>query len=428
MVGVHAERAHDTPGSLSKAEKLGIHINPRVATTPDGYRTVVLNGRTIELYDTSGTERKLVSERTINDLKENIGNGPWLKVQPNEGNEIALSSDGRLLAIAQERTIQIYDLLDTPDSFSVNEYVSSATGNYICGLDFEQDNYLLRVRLSGKGTVLYLGSPPSLARGGQPATMSHWKSKSGLCNTFLDSALLSLPTGSTDFDPTLTSRICGVQLLRPFDSYSRDPSSEGYLFAGQLHGNASSSLYILFHLSSTTSNPPSCLPSSFTLLTRLESFLSLWPYTSAISSADHDAMGSWENMPSAHEHHPRFAVEFAAANGDNEGGWLVLAEKDKKRIRPQALSQVFLYRVPGMRELRETIVDAEKESRQEDGGEEISPMMQKQRSRHVVPRRPICLSTVQGEITRLSVEANGEKAVVVASTAETTRSWRLEEF
>ncbi|SMY20108.1 unnamed protein product [Zymoseptoria tritici ST99CH_1A5] len=420
MIGVHAERAYDTPGSLTKAGKLGIHIHARVVATPDGNRTVVLNGRSIELYDTSGDERILISQRTINDLKETVGNGPWLKVQPNDSNELSLSPDGRLLAIAQERTIQIYDLLDTPDSFTVNEYLSSATGHYISGLEFEQNNHLLRVQLSGKGTVLYLGSPPSSDN--EIATITHWKSKLGLRNTFLDSALLSLPT-SSESESTFPSRISGIQLLRPFQN--------GHLFAGQLHASTSPSCYILFHLSPSTTTP--------TLLARSESFLSSWDYTLHTAASEIGGMGLWENMPSAHEHHARFAV--GLSKDEKEDGWLVVVEKDKKRIRPRALSQVFVYKIPGSEILRRTIEQAERERRTRTAKEKFLEMLEGQqdeeeqleRVQFTVPRLPLCLTTLQGEVTRLSIEMDDmsadkeRRATVVASTADTTRTWVLNE-
>ncbi|KJY00895.1 hypothetical protein TI39_contig307g00006 [Zymoseptoria brevis] len=424
MIGVHAERAYDTPGSLTKAKKLGIHSNPRVVATLDGNRTVVLDGRSIELYDTSGDERILISQRTINDLKETVGNGPWLKVQPNDSNELSLSPDGRLLAIAQERTIQIYDLLDTPDSFTVNEYLSSATGHYISGLEFEQNHHLLRVQLSGKGTVLYLGSPPS--SDSEIATITHWKSKVGLRNTFVDSALLCLPT-SSDSDSTFPSRISGIQLLGPFHN--------GYLFASQLHASTSASCYILFHLSPSSTTP--------ILLARLESFLSSWDYTLYTAASEIGGMGLWENMPSAHEHDARFAV--GMSKGEEEDGWLAVVEKDKKRIRPRALSQVFVYKVPARETLRRTIEQAERERTrtvkekflerlegQQDEEEEEEEQLK--RVKYTVPRLPLCLTTLQGEVTQLSIQMDDisvdkeRRAIVVASTAETTRTWVLHEY
>ena len=113
----------------------------------------------------------LLLQRPLNDLKETVGSGPWLRVTPTSYHELALSSDGKLLAVAQERTVQIYDLAAARDSFTLNQYVSNAAGHYICGLDFEQDNHVLRVRLSGKGSVLYLGAPPCESNSSAPATI-----------------------------------------------------------------------------------------------------------------------------------------------------------------------------------------------------------------------------------------------------------------
>ena len=232
MLGVSTERAHDTPGSMSRASKAGFSLTPRVVATPDGNVIVTLNGRLISVYDVVGEQASLRTQRMINDLKETVGSGPWLKVNCNTSSELALSSDGSLLAIAQERTIQIYDLKDEPHSFTINEYVGSATGHYICGLDFEQNDHVLRVRLSGKGTVVYLGTPAGSDCSDVPAGIEHWKGKSGLRHVFVDSSLLSVQAEKSD-ETSRTSRISGVQILHDFE--------QGYLFAGQHHGGGDSS-------------------------------------------------------------------------------------------------------------------------------------------------------------------------------------------
>lgn len=173
MLGMQVQRQSDTLGSMAVPNKHGFQTTPRVCSTSSGSRTVTLNDRNIALYDTSSTPARLISHRPINDLKETVGNGPWLKIAPASNHDLALSSDGSLLAIAQERTIQIYDLLSDPDSFTVNEYITSASGHYICGLAFEQNDHVLRVQLSGRGTVLYCGTPPTNEKSSSKADLEH---------------------------------------------------------------------------------------------------------------------------------------------------------------------------------------------------------------------------------------------------------------
>lgn len=431
MLGVTTDRAFDQPGSLTRASKMGFPITPKVTATRNGNKTVTLNGRTIALLDTSGKEPVCLAQRSLNDLKENVGNGPWLQCKPNTYNELALSSDGNLLAIAQERTIQIYDLLAEPDSFTVNEYVSSATGHYICGLDFEQDDHMLRVRLSGKGTVLYLGTPASSEKQGQKATLEHWKSKAGLKHTFLDSSLLSITPASNDAADQVV-RISGLQLLQPFEG--------GYLFAAQRHGGGESSYYMLGHVKTSAPHNTTALAvesANVTMLARLESFLSSWDFT--LEALSEGGIGLWENMPSAHEHHPRFAMS-------REGSFLALAERDKKRIRPAPLTQLFIYRIPSEEELRETLArkDAERkgkwatlasfldkldDQKKEAERRPSSSPAQQPSTKYTVPRVPLCLSTLQGDIADLHFDRIDESTFSIrAGTVETTRTWLLQDL
>lgn len=420
MVGVTAERAFDRPGSLTRASKLGFALNPRVCATTCGSKTVTLNGRNIALFDISGEKSVCIAQRPINDLKETVGSGPWLKIQPNTYNELALSSNGRMLAIAQERTIQVYDLLAEPDSFTVNQYVSSATGHYICGLDFEQDDHVLRVRLSGKGTVLYLGTPPIVENAGQPASLEHWKSKAGLRHTFLDSSLLTVPSPSEE--PDQIARVAGLQLMRPFE--------DGYLFAAQRHGGGLSSHYILGHVKASVPHNTVALtaePGNVTILARLESFLSSWSFT--LDSASERGVGLWENMPSAHEHHPRYAI-------DTKNNYLALAERDKKRIRPAPLCQLFIYRIPTEEGLHRTLSQAKTERKEEQsaplGSSENAEVgghdQASGQPKYIIPRTPLCLSTIQGDITELVFSPGDDNTCSIsASTSETTMTWLLQD-
>jgi hypothetical protein len=426
LLAIHIHRQPDIPGNRN------FSVGPRVTAASNGNRTVTINDRQIALFDEDG---KVIAQRPLNDLKETVGNGPWLRVTPTSYHEMALSASGRLLAIAQERTIQIYDLEAENDSFTVNEYISSAAGHYICGLDFEQNDHVLRVRLSGKGTTLYLGSP---REGHVQADMDHWKGKTGLKHVFLDSSLLTI--SSTDSQGDHIARISGLQLLRPF--------ADGFLFAGQKHGGNESSHYVLGHIKCSTAVHIHVLftePQNVTVLARLASYLSAWHYT--LNGVHEAGTGLWENMPSAHEHHPNFALS-------PEATVLVLAERDKKRVRPMPLFQLFLYRLPGRQGMLRTLEEAgrKKEGRwatlsefldrvesdgrpgnqRAEGGQQQQNAAETPTKRHTVARIPICLSTVQGVVEDMqweTVEHEGKPATMLSvRTAEMTRKWRLSDI
>lgn len=441
MLGMEVKRGPDSPGSMEPPHQQGFQSGPRICSTTNGSRTVTLNDRQIALYDTSVSPSKLISTRPINDLKETVGSGPWLKISPPANHDLALSSDGTLLAIAQERTIQIYDLLADPDSFTVNQYITSASGHYICGLDFEQNDHVLRVQLSGKGAVLYCGAPPADSKSDVKANMDHWKSKSGLRHTLLDSHVISMPEEDTTADQS--ARISGLQLLKPFQS--------GYLFAAQRHGGGNSSHYILGHIRTSQPDNKTALvaePSSVTVLSRLESFLSAWDYTLHCLKNASTGFGLWENMPSAHEHHPSFALAPHA-------NLLVLAESDKKRVRPSPMAQLYAYRVPTEAQMTETIavklrqregkwaslasfldrLEADQGAKQRrismkhDDFEERAP-----KPDFKTGRVPVSLGTIEGKLTDMKfeqdavAEAQGRKHVFTVSTADTSKTWELFDF
>jgi len=451
LLGMQVRRRPDSPGSMTTAFQHGFFAGPRICATSNGLRTVTLNDRKIALYDTSCNPPKLLSQRTINDLKETVGNGPWLKVSPAANHELALSSDGRLLAIAQERTIQIYDLLADQDSFTVNEYISSASGHYVCGLDFEQRDHVLRVKLSGRGNVLYCGTPPKEQSIGS-ADLAHWKSRNGLKHTFLDSHIMTLSENDSGSDHT--ARLSGLQLLQPFQS--------GWLFAAQRHGGETSSHYVLGHIRASVPHNTTALkiePGSATILARLESFLSSWDYTLNSSAASDSDLGVWENMPSAHEHHPNFALSPG-------GTMLMLAEQDKKRVRPNPTSQLFLYRLPSPETMRQTLLSQTRQRKDKwaslatflerlenqqgarrrrismkHGDFEARPLKQDQvldhrqsEKEYKIGRVPMCLGTTAGALTSLVFREaldgpdEGRKHVLSVSTAEATRTWDLVEI
>ncbi|KAH9809525.1 Ubiquitination Target receptor [Teratosphaeria destructans] len=423
MLGMRIQRESHKSGEPRAQRQVS---GPQVTTATNGCRTVTLNGRTLALFDTSGEKPVCLAQRPLNDLKETVGNGPWLRVMPTAYCEMALSSNGNLLAIAQERTIQIYDMTAEADSYTVNECISSAAGHYICGLDFEQNDHLLRVRLSGKGTVLYLGSPA--VESAEPASIEHWKSKAGLRHVFLNTSTLSIPVKDSTGD--IITRVAGLQLLKPFQN--------GYLFAAQQHGGNTSGHYILGHIRHSmppTSHVLTVEPGGVTILAKLESFLSAWSYT--LNGIHEGGAGMWENMPSAHEHHPTFVLSKAA-------NVLVLAERDKKAVRPSPLTGLYAYRVPSEESMVSMLEEDERQKRvweqrsevfdevgsgngkDEDTDIEADGSEQK----YSVARIPLCLSTVQGVVTDMRFEQleqqPGRAALaLIVETADMTRVWTL---
>ncbi|KXL48035.1 hypothetical protein M433DRAFT_3510 [Acidomyces richmondensis BFW] len=399
MLGVRIER-ESVIALNPPALQLG---GPKVIATTNGQWTVTLNNRQIALFDTTSKEPRLLCQRPLNDLRETIGNGPWLKVGPTTYLEMALSSDGRLLAIAQERVVQIYDLAAPADSFTVNENIALAAGCYICGIDFEQHGHVLRVRLSSKGTVLYLGTPPSMAESRATANLEHWKSRRGLKHVFLDSSVLVPPARVQDGH---ASRLSGLQLIRPF--------YDGFLFAAQHHGGDESSHYILGHVRCSTPHNPEALtaePQGVTILAKLQSFLSAWNYT--LNGSNEGGRGLWENMPSAHEHHPCFALS-------PDSRMLILGECDKKRVRPHPLTQIFAYRLPPEGTWLQTLKEQERlrtgnwATRASwlaklETGQDDSCHRQRPEKKHAIGRIPLCISTVQGAVLDMTFDVVTDK-------------------
>lgn len=424
MLGIRVSREQDDQVN-DVMDRVG---GPRIASarSRDGRRLVTVNGRNIAVYDTSpGLETpNLLLQRPLNDLKETAGSGPWLNLsRSNAYYELALSSSGKLLAVAQERIAQIYNLEADSTSWTVNQHLQHAAGHFVCGLNFEQDDHVLRVSMSGKGAVLYLGCPPGPPNG-QLADMGHWRSDAGLRHHLLDSSLLTLPFDQSKVPAASAPRLGGLQLLRPL-------GESGYLFAAQRHGGGESSHYVLGHVRvfsptlSPKSTPPGAKPATVKILVRLESFLSAWDYTLSSSSVSDPSapagMGKWENMPSAHEHHPSYSLA-------QDGKWLLLAERDKKAIRPVPLTGLFLYRVPDLQDLERSLV---REGKRNDREKFLDSLERKGATtlEYKVPRLPICLSTVKGTVHSMELEQEGEGPVKLnVETQEMRRRWIAEEM
>lgn len=380
---------------------------PKVTRSKDGKRAVTLDQRTITVYDTSRPQPTVLNQRPINDLKETLGGGPWLKCVPASDRQLALSSNGSLLAVAQDRTIQIYDLTAEPDSFTIGDWVRSAAGHYIAGLDFEQNDRMLKVRLSGKGTVLYLGTPQE---GEGKAGMYHWRSRRGLRHAFLDSSALHIKPDS----PSGPERVAGLQLLGPF--------ANGWLFASQKHGGGESSHYILGHAKvSTPDNHIPTVEANVSVLAALPSFLSSWSHTMDCQPD----FGQWDSMPCAHEHHPTYALSA-------DGRLLAMAENDKKKVHASPAHKVYVYRLPGWKQLCATL--AEKEKGSSGALPNLVDVLDKETVEKAleVQRIPLCLDTTSGRLTDFGfeeVEQRGRRSYGVrAVMGDITNSWMLIEY
>ena len=432
LLGVRCEqREEDGADGLVPKSNAGLFARPRIAAVARGNKTVTINGGWLALFDTAQDPPEVLLQRSLNSAIEGARQVPWLQIAPAASYALALSSNGSLLAIAQERTIQIYDLSAGPEGETVARTIASAAGHYIKSLDFEQDDRVLRVQLSSKGIVTYLGTPalPGAEASKEPANMEHWKSPAGLRHTFLDSSLLQLSSvraGAEHFQP----RLSGLQLLRPF-------GDKGFLFAAQKHGGNESSHYIYGHLrcsQPTDALPVAVEPGSVTEIAKLESFLSAWDY----HASEDSGFGSWEAMPSAHEHHPRFAL-----SGD--GNMLLLAEREKKRVRHVKWTQVFVYRVPGVKAVGGMVEakDAREQVRwkrlarflngayEKNGGDGEGGEMVRQRP--TVARMPLSVGTLEGEAMEVGFDRSrevGDEMVhhVCVVTAEARRRWRLAEI
>ncbi|KAG9833098.1 hypothetical protein KCV05_g12202, partial [Aureobasidium melanogenum] len=387
MLGMRIKASASADDSLStRLDKT------KLALSKDGKRAVSLHDRTITHYDTTTPEPTVISTRPINDLRTAIGGGPWFKCSPTSMYELALSSDGRMLAIALERTVQIYDLNSPADSWPVASYITSATGHYIAALDFEHNDSLLRVQLSNKGVVVYLGSP----REGKPG-LEHWQDKGGLKHAFLDASKLSLPpTEPVDGTPAVSQRLAGLQLLRPF--------SNGWLVAAQKHAtNVQSGSYCLAYI------PFSQIHGHVLTAERAVTILEHLPV-----HLSENIQHLWHDLPSAHINHPRFAL--------SPNNSLLAMSENVASSTPASPStnRVFLYRLPSAEKLMDTLKPQH-------------PLLQKleaeQESKYQIKRLPTSLGTISGKVldfTFESIESGASSPLAVTAVTDIgAMTWTL---
>jgi hypothetical protein len=387
MLGMRVKASTSTDDSLSaRLDK------SKLALSKDGKRAVSLHDRTITHYDTTTSEPTIISTRPINDLRTAIGGGPWFKCSPTSMYELALSSDGRMLAIALERTIQVYDLDTSADSWPVASYITSATGHYIAALDFEHNDSLLRVQLSNKGVVVYLGSPQESRPG-----LEHWQDKGGLKHAFLDASKLALPsTEPVNGIPAVSQRLAGLQLLRPF--------ANGWLIAAQKHAtNVQSGSYCLAYV------PFSQIHRHVLTAERAVTVLEDLP----VHLSEH-IQHLWHDLPSAHINHPRFALS-------PNNSLLAMSENNSSSTpNTPSSNRVFLYRLPSSEKLVETLKPQH-------------PLLQKleaeQGFKYQIKRLPTSLGSISGKILNFSFESVDDSAnsplTVTAVTDTGAMAWTL---
>ncbi|OQO12204.1 hypothetical protein B0A48_02845 [Cryoendolithus antarcticus] len=441
MLGMRVSRQPD----LSQGTQPELHERIRTHGTSRGSRSVVVDDGSIDLYESTSSLHVLVKQRQLAEFEGLVSGGPWLNTPPLASRHLALSRGGRLLAIAKERTIQIIDLLAEGNSSVVHTYGTWATGQSICGLAFEHDDYLLRVSWNDGGRVVYYGAVAVNSASEECADMLHWKGRIGLKHIFVDTTKLVLP--SVDLESSQEHhRLAGLQLLQSAHS--------GFHFAAQQHGGGRSSHYVYGHIRVAQSGIDGASTidcTSVTMLSHLDSYLSSMPYTLNCGGSFADDRGLWENMPSAHEHHPSYTLS-------SDGSLLLLAERSKKELRYHARMQLFVYRLPSLKEIdyqlgqsqilhpNEAFI-ASFEARwgglkrrrismkYEDFEADCSALQPKEREMHRIGRLPICLGMALGSVTDLTFRRiNGKEEREVAeyqidvSTNQGKTQWSLMEF
>lgn len=340
----------------------------KFALSGDRRRAVTLDDRQITLYDLTTPECIILAQRPINDLRTAIGGGPWFKCAPTSIYELGLSTDGNILAIALERTIQIYDLTAGEESWPVSSYISSAAGHYIAGLQFEHNDSLLRVQLSNKGTVVYLGTPRDSVNG-----LQHWHDKGGLKHAFLDSSKTVIDSSSAT---GVSETFAGLQLLRPF--------ADGWLFAAQRRcSRTGSASYCIGQVASSE------MDRHFMTAERHAAILVNLPSSCRVTYAPEMVHGSWQDLPSAHVQHPHFSLS---------ADWNLLAMADNfvAPAHTGSFSRVFIFRLPDLQTLSSSLKSIR--ASWTDMGPNIDAPTETQDKEYVIQRLPLSIGTVAGKV------------------------------
>ncbi|GAB7338928.1 hypothetical protein MBLNU457_5607t1 [Dothideomycetes sp. NU457] len=372
----------------NKHKSLSQRLNaPKIAVSSNGTRAATLDSRTITLHDMTQPDAPILTTRPINDLRTAAGGGPWFKCAPTSVYELALSTNGNLLAIALERTIQIYDLADTSeDAWPVAAYIPSASGHYIAGLSFSHNDSLLRIELSNKATVVYLGTPSE-----EQADLAHWGSRSGLRHAFADSSKITTSVPG--------ERVVGLQLL--------DKMGQGYLFAAQRHAPAGPpNSYVMGFLEVGTVH--NHLPATQARAKLLVDLAISHPRKQELENT-----GTWNVLPSGREQHPWFA-------SSADGSLLVFSEA-RVTTESTGSSNVFVYRVPSMQTLKKALDEqTAPDTVMHDSDEE------RMQNKHTVHRLPMHIGEIKGRVLGFDMQRLGAKECEVTITTEMgEKKWTL---
>ena len=301
----------------------------------------------------------------------------------------------------------MYDLSAGADSWPVACYINSASGHFIAGLHFEHNDSLLRVQLSNKGTVLYLGTPKD-----ESADLNHWQGKGGLKHAFIDTSKMVFRGGEQG------GRLAGLQMLKEFEG--------GHIFAAQKHVPSSysetTSKYVLGHVK--VEEMDRHLPTTETSVTILEDMDVTHPNIMTANAGGEKELASqekqvqvsnneaWPALPTAKESHPHFSL------ADN-GILLALAEartgSSASKVDPA--SRVFIYRVPSTEDLRAKLLASHQSEQKRDltddgtaGNSEHQndPTKEDHASeerKYTVRRLPLYLGAIKGKLMKFDFAA-----------------------
>ncbi|KAG8625714.1 hypothetical protein KVT40_006115 [Elsinoe batatas] len=288
----------------------------KIAYSPDLERHVTLHARMLTLYQSrQGTEGQgaVLGQAVLNDVRSKCPHGPILRNAPSCVFEIALARHSNLVAVALDRIVQVYDL-DQPDTIPAASYLSSAAGHFITGISFEQDDNMLRVILSNKGVVVYVGSTTRGQDDPLGRSIDYWKSPAGLGITYLNSTKLILPGRSP----------CRLSSL-----YMLGTTSMENILIAQLHSAAGPEGYVIFRSPLPRCNEPDRVQNVHVVCHLLASH-----------QCQDRSHTFWSIRPQAKEHsRPRYALS-------PDGQYLAIVEEGNSHLTPaKAENRLFLWRL-----------------------------------------------------------------------------------
>ncbi|KAI9691818.1 MAG: hypothetical protein M1822_007890 [Bathelium mastoideum] len=253
MMGMQLEKSSSI--ELAYARKIN---KSKFAVSGDGSRLAALDSGLMTVHNTTDDFR-IVHAQPTNSYKWMLGPGPWFKSAPNACFELGISADTSVVAIALERTVQIYELSSLAP-IPISKWLAPACGDYIVGVEFAFEDCLLRLQLS-KGHVVYLGEPGNRDRD----TFTYWQH--AIHQVYLDTATVPL---KTPFDESPTNSIhphhlrlfpqAGTTTTIPFIIHPNNSSPFLY-YTGTYHPPSSSSS------SSSTTTTTATSPSNHLTLT-----------------------------------------------------------------------------------------------------------------------------------------------------------------